>query len=321
MKAFVLHVGLPKTGTSTLQKTVFKSHPEIFYLGKNLETDIPRGCRSVEVHKLLDPLLWHPHGAPKAEVLHSLYKANVLDQVSDNQVVLASWEALGNGDKRKFEGLMSRVTSVTGSMKLMIGLRNPLTWVGSEYLQGVQGQYMRSSRGKHFKHRPFISFEIWLQNHTGRRGVEKWLSYAENVKSAISTLGRENVGIFLFEDLISNPEAYYLSIAEFLEIDKEQVLSLSRESHYNKRLLTAEVEHIQYIDSSSSLRRRWKTQDITERRRELQKYLKSTNANLSPAKVVLSKEWQQKISEGTRNGNQWLASELGLDLEKHDYPM
>ncbi len=33
-KGFILHIGLEKTGTTTIQKILFSGHPEIYYIGR-----------------------------------------------------------------------------------------------------------------------------------------------------------------------------------------------------------------------------------------------------------------------------------------------
>ena len=57
-KGFLLHIGLPKTGTTTLQQSLFTSHPEIYYFGKYSGNKIPRVCQSQEIYKFLNPLIW-----------------------------------------------------------------------------------------------------------------------------------------------------------------------------------------------------------------------------------------------------------------------
>jgi len=57
-KGFLLHIGLPKTGTTTLQRSLFTSHPAICYFGKYPKNKIPNGCQSQEIYKFLNPLIW-----------------------------------------------------------------------------------------------------------------------------------------------------------------------------------------------------------------------------------------------------------------------
>lgn len=54
----LLHVGLSKTGTTTLQRALFANHPEISYLGKYVPSKAPKGCLSQDVYDFLNPLLW-----------------------------------------------------------------------------------------------------------------------------------------------------------------------------------------------------------------------------------------------------------------------
>ncbi|MFM8173338.1 MAG: hypothetical protein ACKN81_07315, partial [Pirellulaceae bacterium] len=49
----VLHIGLPKTGTTTLQTLLFEHHSGIGYLGKNRGFPGEKNCRSQQIYELL----------------------------------------------------------------------------------------------------------------------------------------------------------------------------------------------------------------------------------------------------------------------------
>ena len=58
-KGLILHVGLEKTGTTTIQKSFFATHPEIYYIGKYVRKKIPKGCLSQEIYNFMNPLIWN----------------------------------------------------------------------------------------------------------------------------------------------------------------------------------------------------------------------------------------------------------------------
>lgn len=58
MTDMYLHMGLPKTATTTLQRCLFKHHSQIYYLGRDADVNPERGCISNDVHEFLSPLLW-----------------------------------------------------------------------------------------------------------------------------------------------------------------------------------------------------------------------------------------------------------------------
>lgn len=321
MTEFVLHVGLSKSGTATLQRTIFREHSQIYNLGKNVSLDVPKGCRSQQIYQLLDPLLWHPSTLTNFDELRRQYASLVITEATDKQVAVGSWEALGDTENHQFEQMINRVVRVAPDMKMMISLRNPLNWMGSLYLQELQGHYVKKNRDDVFRGRPYLSFDEWIARKTGNRPIRDWLAHVENIKSAISLLGRERVGVFLFEQLRSEPSEYYAAIASFLGIDKDETLRLSAESHYNKRLLKTEVDYAEKVNASFLSRHRWRNQNKKERKMAMQKHVQSSGEDRTPAKANLSEFWRDQVVDGTRKDYHWLSRELGLDLAQYHYPL
>ena len=162
MKGLVMHLGISKTATSTLQQAVFCRHPEIFYLGKMVKVKIPRGCRSKEIFDLLAPVLWSPVVDTDWAALSGRFRAEVLENADETHAVIGSWEGLGGMKSKPFSGLLERLQLLEPDVRLLICLRNPLTWATSQYLQKVQGQYLKTNHDAIFSGRPWQSFEDWI---------------------------------------------------------------------------------------------------------------------------------------------------------------
>lgn len=322
MNRFFLHVGLPKTGTSTLQRALFAHHSQIYYLGKLVGNGAGRKhCRDMEVQKLLEPLLWNLDQPFHIAATRERYTRTVLDNAAVGQLVVASWEALGKSSPAGFRKMLTRVKSVIDDFGLLFVLRNPLTWAPSQYLQSVQGNYVKNNRGR-FASKPYLSLESWMASHASRTGhLGEWLCHSSNIQIALSLLGRENVGVFLYEELCGQPDAYFTSLARFLGIDVQESLRLALGSHFNTRLLQAELDYIEQVSNSLPGRIRWRFSQPVQRRRAMKAYLARQGHPTQPARIQLTEEWQERVSEATRAGNQWLASELGLNLAAHGYPI
>ena len=235
--------------------------------------------------------------------------------------MVASWEALGTAQPAKFCKMLNRVKSVVDDVGLLFVLRNPLTWAPSLYLQNVQGNYVRNNR-RRFASTPYLSLGSWMESHATRSGdLCTWLCHSTNIQTAVSLLGRENVGVFLYEELSNQPNTYFTSLARFLGIDAQESLRLVLGSHFNPRLLQAELEFIEQVGNSLPGKIRWRFSQPAQRRRAMKAYLAKQGHPTQPARILLTEEWQERVSEATRAGNQWLASELGLDLAAHGYPI
>jgi len=322
LNGLTLHFGLPKTGTSTLQRALLQQHSQVHFLGKHVPSKIPKGCLSTEVYQVLDPLLWHTGGQLNLAKHRSRFEEIMASASSEKCVTVASWEGLANADREKFYRMLERIVDVCGRARLMVSLRDPISWLPSLYLQEVQGHFVKRNRKHYFGNRAFVELKTWLQMHETRHGsISGWLSYLSNIQIAVKMLGKENVQVFLFEDLRSDPESYYRSIAEFLGIEPEECLKLTGSSHLNLRLLQSDMDYIRQVDSIWHERLRWRFSTLKKRRGRLLRQRRSARNQSEPARVELNDEWREKVSNGTREGNRYLADEFGLDLAGYGYPL
>ena len=161
--SFILHVGLSKTGTTTLQRSLFAEHSDIYCLGKFVDgkNTIKKRCASQEVYNFLRPMLWKPTSRLNVEKHREFLHEQIIPQAGSDGIILASFEKLGIKPARRFSRILERTYSVFGPFKVMICLRNPLTWITSEYLQSLRGRFIRS-------HQPWMGTSLYLD-------LDEWL--------------------------------------------------------------------------------------------------------------------------------------------------
>ncbi len=68
-----IHIGYPKTLSTTLQRSYFDAHPDLFHLGIGCGSNI--GYRNADIHKMVEPYLTTCRDAKYQEVYPSLKKA------------------------------------------------------------------------------------------------------------------------------------------------------------------------------------------------------------------------------------------------------
>jgi hypothetical protein len=165
---------------------------------------------------------------------------------------------------------------------------------------------------------PYIDIDEWLKRKVSNNlTLEEAFPYSQNIQAAVNLLGKENVGVFVFEELINDPDRYYSAICDFIGIDVSQGLELTRKRHLNKRITQGQVEYMQWLSNSTLYKLFLKFMGLQTRRRLL-------DANASDgvsAKVSLPTQWEQGISDATLVGNRWIAANYNLSLEKYDYPL
>jgi len=314
----LLHIGLPKTGTTTIQEALFAKHSQIYYLGKNSEEfNHPMGCTTGETYIILRPLLWGVARPFDHCKISSLYKRHLLPNMTDDKVMVGSWEGLGERTAEINVEMMKRALSVFGSCRIMITLRNPLTQITSQYLQHLRGHFVERNRGI-MGRSVFLEFEEWYDRFLAkRRSVSHLYCYSETIRAARSLLGKENVGVFLFEELIENPSGYYRSICTFMGIDAEEGLMLVHKKHFYKRISQQQVEWLRKMNSSF-----WKKMALLSMNSRLRSRLFQAHEDESaPAKVSMPSEIALQIAEVAKPGHHWLAEHLALPLDRYGYPL
>jgi len=316
----LLHVGLTKTGTTTLQKTLFAGHSQVYYLGKLEPSKIPKGCRSMAVHDLLKRALWQLKKPLDVKKTRNLYEEQLLPEVLSGKLFVGSWEAFGMNATDKFTERLKRLQAIFGRCRIMVTLRNPLTWTPSEFLQNIEGHFLQRNHSW-MGSVPFLDIEDWFEKRVKfSRGIHNFLSYSQNIQSAVSLLGRENVGISLFEELKVNPEEYYHGICRFMGIDEKEGLQLSRQKHFNQRISQQQIDFLRKVSTSWWWRVLIQRKSIKERRRLFQSIAEKHPDNAMPAKISLTSRLEREIVAATREGNRWLVENLSLPLDKYNYP-
>ncbi len=316
-KGLVLHVGLHKTGTETIQKTLFSGHPEIYYIGKYERNKIPRRCRSQEIYNYMNPLIWNILQPLDLDRYKEGVKEQVFQGVEPGKFLVGSWEGLGDSPVNECIERINRLQSIFGSCRVMVTIRNPLTQIPSYYLQNIRGHFLFQNR-PWMGNLPYIDIDEWLKRKISQNlTLEDAFPYSQNIQAAVNLLGKENVGVFVFEELINDPERYYSAICDFIGIDVVNGLELTRQKHLHKRITEGQVEYLKRLSNSTLYKLILKFKGLQTRKRLI-------DANASdgvPARVSLPTQWEQRISDMTLVGNRWIAENYNLSLDKYGYPL
>jgi hypothetical protein len=323
MTPFILHAGLQKTATTTIQKTLFSNHSEILYLGKYAPSSEKKGCRSKQIYHLLAPALWQLRQPFDLQACHKLLHQEVMPKLDGKKAVVASWESLAGANSlssgsSKFNERLRRLTQIFGSCRVIICIRHPVAWFPSVYLQELRGHYVKRQRS-HLGQDVYLDFDQWLDRWSGRRGNgAPAFAFGENIRTAVDLLGKENVGVFLFEELVENPAIYYTKICQFLGVDVDEGLRLTDRKALHLRISRDQLELMRETQSSLIKRCHWLFAS-RERRKAI---LEKAGAGNSPkASVELSAAAYQTLVDSSKEINRWLLTELGLPLDKYGYPL
>ncbi len=320
MNKLVLHTGMTKTASSTLQNAVLSQHSGIHYLGKIIKNGVAKGCVNTGMFYTLRPVLWDHKEDFDPEATSARLRREIEAAGAQDKVVVGSWEALGGISPARYGQVLSRANSLGFELKVMVAMRNPLTWLTSQYLQEMQGHFIRANRDKYFRKRPYLPFDGWLKEREKMGGgFEEIFNHANNIRVAVDLLGEERVSVVVFEELKVNAHAYYRQIAEAIGVDAEETLRLADGAFSNPRLTQAQVAAIRKADAFPWRRRKWRSMGEKERRRILRDAAERKHDK--PAVQELTRTAIDLVSEATRRQNAWVEANLGLNLSGHGYPV
>ena len=320
---FVLHVGLSKTGTTTLQQFIFPKHPEILYLGKDRTLQTPMECTNELAFEILNPLLWNHQSALNLAQLTRSKDAFKRTQKTKDGLWLASWEELGSRPQRLNLESIRRIKKGFGTCRLLVFLRNPFQRIPSEYLQSLRYNYLtlgKRSRGFRSLLQPlYLDLEQWLSKEQSSGQLPVWLGASDLIRGSMEIVGKENVGVFLFEEFREDPQQSIRSVCDFLGVDPKQAIDMldNEETHLNARMTQGQVEYLQSLQKSP-----WKRLSlIWKSPRDRRRIYRQQGGDQQLAKPQLSDQWKGRISDSTREGHRWLSETFGLNMEQHGYPL
>ena len=318
-----LHVGLPKTGTSLLQEHLFSQHSQIQYLGKYLGQ--PNRFPDTDVQKLNRFVLrtWPGWSWPSRRAM-----APVLESaVQSRKVVVWSDESISSKAPEKHARFARSFRNVLGECKVIFTLRHPTDWLESMYFQRLRGYNRSDATRKYFgellgEDRCYFSIDEFLTASWQllARGEECHLRYAEMIAEYARVFGPESIGIFLHEQMRSDPGRFVQDLCEFVGVDAEQGVQLTQGRRSNDRWTVEQIESLQRIQQSKLLRDKFLRMSRKERWSELG--LDSDQIPSGPrARAELSAPGGRAVCEFTARGNRELAEKYALPLAEYGYPL
>lgn len=235
----VIHVGYPKTATSTLQIRVFPHHPEIDYLGKFIPS---HRYRDENTYPQIDALLHSSELRPPNLGPLRKYVEEVRLQ-SDRNVVLISSEAFIHPTAIDIATVASRVREAFGSCRILITIREQISSILSFYwMHGRHGQFLSIAGLDAGKRLVFpLSFSEWfaLQMNAEDKNYIATLKYGDVVARYVELFGRENVCVLTFETLLASPGLYAENLGDALGVSSEivgELMGVARENPSDQRM-------------------------------------------------------------------------------------
>ncbi len=247
----IYHLGYPRTGTTLLQKNIFRYHPEINYLGPksydpNYKVQIDQGkIDELEVffqnNKVLD------YGALDLKIDKKIFSSQKIN-------IFSSEKYLYYKNYQKYDGLIALKKFLESKFELKLGviytIRNQYELIESIYHHsyGYLKTFLKSKNIEDLIHK------IENQNFSKDGNIFHFLkaydfnySY-EYIKKKFNDA---DIKILNFKDLSDNPNKYYAELSNFLQINLEELIKRVPDKRENpskikdnKRILQSEFQKV-----------------------------------------------------------------------------
>ena len=215
MPKYFIHIGLPKTGTTTLQRRFFLSHPDIVAFAQPQHLNDPN---TKEVLKTLSV-----PGCDRADRFSEITRHFPPDKPR-----VISDEALSFGEfmmrKRIYPNITTRhdttawrIRNVIGHSDVIITLRNQ-----ADFLASFKRQKMKSSTENDISMRCFI--EYYQRNSDGR--FLSALEYNNMYDAYVDVFGVDHVHVYIYEAWQDDFPALAENIANKIGVDSAKAREL-----------------------------------------------------------------------------------------------
>ncbi len=295
----VFHIGANKAGSTTLQKALFARHPDVLSLGK--PEPVPAAEAAMEAI-LAACDLREQVKRPFDGDLRQLWQQAIA--TAGERLPVFSREELiryylyGEPDP---ERLPNAIVKMAGPVRVVMVVRHQVKLIESLYIHKANQSNFKTA-------------EHWIA------GQPEWFAYGyrfcEIAEAWARAVGEDNVGVFVFEELVNDSGTFAKRLCDFIGIDAQLGMKLLAKRHENERKsertqMYARLRSAFFPDISfgktlpAPLRRAWRN------------YLEGGRR----ARVELPAGWLDRIVDYYGSDNRKLAARYGLPLRDYNYPM
>lgn len=212
----LIHIGVPKSATTSLQFGAFPNHPDICYLGKPFYDEAFGYEGSLATAELCDSL-WKQDGLEfDGALARRRFEAGIRPRLSDDKLAVLSEEGLAHAGATDRSLTAQRLAGLCAGIecRILITVREQKSALFSMH----QWYYTRRLVG--------LGFEDWIRwckSYSTYYGREndfplREYRYARLIKTYIEQFGKERVLVLPMEMLAKEPVRFYVRLEEFAGI-------------------------------------------------------------------------------------------------------
>lgn len=320
----VVHIGMPKTATKTLQWRLFAGHEAIFYLGRYDGSVFGgqyrpfRACRDELVFKVMDQVAYRGIHSPDMAYCRSAMDDYLKAPMQQGLVPVWSWESYCTDNAHNRRVRARNLKQLFGKAKIVVSVRHPVKLLKSAYMQqlrrdNIGGRYRKGRNGF------YRAIDEWVRADVAN-DITDHLEYPETIGMYVDEFGADNVCVLPFELLVADSRAFYERLCRFMGIDLERALELLGENVDNSRWTEVQLKILERINGSRLQKLKFRFASKRERKQMLDLDQKGKPLGDAPkASPAMSPDVMRDVVERTRAGNEWLERTFTLGLQGYGY--
>ena len=290
----IIHIGIVKAASSTLQGDLFALHSGLHHIGVPWRTE----ALSLGFNNLTSSEIYNFD----TDELRALCAMEQDAAAKVNRIASVSAEAFSICDRANRVMIAERLHGVCGPSKIVAVLRNQIDWLSSRYVHN----YAKSIPETRLK------FDDWLYSHW-KRDTFSYRHHADfdtMLRVYGDVFGMENIHVMLLEDLIADKRDFVLRLCEIMGIEAEEGFNLLASAHREKR-----SSRLGYM------RRRLGLLPNIAFSQKIPKPIYDAVTLMVGGKMnpVFTDEWRSEIENYYRAGNRNVAARFGIDLGARGY--
>ena len=314
----VVHMGLPKTGTTFLQDQVFRTCDQIADFGKtsSYKTERPDVDPVLRMIATVSDAEFRSHlTSVRALLMREAEKAGA--QNPGPSVPLLSYEGFFRPKAIHPIEIYVRLESIFGAVKVLLTIRQQFDLITSWYLY----------RFYHFLQGGAPSFEVWATKRLQKRSAWNLFhccDYWPVIQQLVARAGDGNVLVEPMEGLIKGGDPDALGrLADFLAVDHDALAEAFTRAKPEKQ----RIDQLGFLLGRAlyeSERAELSEEEMLQMKRLFRKVhtqLASTQQKADIAHDVVARCFTEAQRTAIKEGNSALSKYLGRDLARFGYPV
>ncbi len=310
----VLHIGVPKTATTTLQVHFFPNLKGFLYLGKILDRDKPHRFLTDEMKGIFRELETRDMGMrldlpALKDQINGLCEANQTDQVMLSNESISIFSGPNPITK------LNRYRSIFDNIKIIYCLRDQMELLTSMFLVLHRPEHFNIRKLKRQSWTP--TFDHWIDINF-RYCSESFLEcfkYHAMISRYRESVGKDNLFVYTFEEFRRDPEALLEQVCKFIGVEVDHELIAHSVGHNENKHATKRSYY--YSQLRTRLFPDTRLANFLPRSavRNFSKFLQaSENLRVEPDPVTI-----ERLRNYYAEDNQQLEATMGIRLESQ-YP-